>query len=146
MCIIRFTKCIIHVLYVLYILYSPHFIKHSYNTRSCINCTHGHVLYAVLYIRIIQTFYTHSSIHQTHLGGEKRVSFCTACNNNGWSELAPTNAPVEDEPVQPILRMNILLARCVFFFHLFSAPPTSPLLSPLLPPQSYLPPTSPLLP
>ncbi len=26
-----------------------------------------------------------------------------------------------------------------FFFHLFSAPPTSPLLSPLLPPQSYFP-------
>jgi hypothetical protein len=32
--------------------------------------------------------------------------------------------------------------RC-FFFHLFSAPPTSPLLSPLLPPPSYLPPTNP---
>ncbi len=62
----------------------------------------------------------------------------------GWSELAATNAPVEDEPVQPVLRMNILLAGGVFFFHLFSAPPTSPLLSPLLPPQSYLPPTSPL--
>jgi hypothetical protein len=46
----------------------------------------------------------------------------------GWSELAPTNAPVEDEPVRPVLRMNILPARCVFFFHLFSAPPTSPLL------------------
>jgi hypothetical protein len=33
----------------------------------------------------------------------------------GWSELAPTNAPVEDEPVQLVLRMNILPARCVFF-------------------------------
>jgi hypothetical protein len=41
---------------------------------------------------------------------------------DGWSELAPTNAPVEDEPVQPVLRMNILPARCVFFF--------SPLLCP----------------
>ncbi|CAK9870820.1 unnamed protein product [Sphagnum jensenii] len=29
----------------------------------------------------------------------------------GWSELAATNAPVEDEPVQPVLRMNILPAR-----------------------------------
>jgi hypothetical protein len=58
--------------------------------------------------------------------------------NFGWSELAPTNAPVEDEPIQPVLRMNILLARCVFFFF------TSFL--PHLPPQSYLPPTSPLLP
>jgi hypothetical protein len=26
------------------------------------SCTHGRVLYVVLYIRIIQTFYTHSSI------------------------------------------------------------------------------------
>ncbi len=62
----------------------------------------------------------------------------------GWSEPASTNTPVEDEPVQPVLRMNILPARGVFFFHLFSAPPTSPLLSPLLPPPpSYLPPTNP---
>jgi hypothetical protein len=38
------------------------------------------------------------------------------CPPDGWSELAPTNAPVEDEPVQPVLRMNILPARCVFFF------------------------------
>jgi hypothetical protein len=30
------------------------------------SCTHGRVLYAVLYIHIIQTFYTHSSIHPTH--------------------------------------------------------------------------------
>ncbi len=36
--------------------------------------------------------------------------------SQGWSELAPTNAPVEDEPVQPVLRMNILPTRCVFFF------------------------------
>jgi hypothetical protein len=53
----------------------------------------------------------------------------------GWSELAATNAPVADEPVEAVLRMNILPAwcvffftRCVFFFHLFSAPPSSPLL------------------
>jgi hypothetical protein len=73
----------------------------------------------------------------------------------GWSELAAANALLEDEPVQPVLRMNILPARGVFFFHLFSAPPTSPLVSPLLPttylppptlnvrPPSYLPPTNP---
>jgi len=47
--------------------------------------------------------------------------------NQGWSELAATNAPVEDERVQPVLRMNILPARGVFFF--------SPLLCP-----TYLPP------
>jgi hypothetical protein len=48
----------------------------------------------------------------------------------GWSELVATNAPVEDEPVQPVLQMNILPARGVFFF-------TSSL--PHLPPPSYPP-------
>jgi hypothetical protein len=78
---------------------------------------------------------------------------------HGWSELAPTNAPVEDEPVQPVLRMNILSARCVFFFHLMCfffftsslphlPPPSYPpsyLPSPTyhLPPPSYPKPTSP---
>ncbi len=57
---------------------------------------------------------------------------------NGWSELAPTNAPVEDEPVQLVLRMNILPARCVFFF--------SPLLCPTYLPPPIPPPTSPVLP
>jgi len=75
----------------------------------------------------------------------------------GWSEAATTNAPVEDEPVQPVLWMNIFPARRDFFFHLLSAPKfsTSPLLPtpsylpptkptpPLLPPPSYLPPTNP---
>ncbi len=59
----------------------------------------------------------------------------------GWSEPATTNAPVEDEPVQPILRMNIISARRDFFFHLLSAPKFST--SPLLPPPSDLPPTNP---
>jgi hypothetical protein len=69
----------------------------------------------------------------------------------GWSEPAAINAPVEDEPVQPVLRMNILPAPSGFFFSLplcpeiLYLPPTSPLLpssllSPLLPPPS-LPPT-----
>ncbi len=52
-------------------------------------------------------------------------------STHGWSEPAATNAPVEDEPVQPVLRMNILLARRDFFFHLLSAPKFST--SPLLP-------------
>ncbi len=59
----------------------------------------------------------------------------------GWSEPAATNAPVEDEPVQPVLWMNILPARRDFFFHLLSAPKFST--SPLLPTPSYLPPTNP---
>jgi hypothetical protein len=48
----------------------------------------------------------------------------------GWSELAATNAPVADEPVEAVFRMNenpILPAR-IFFFHLFSTPKFSPLL------------------
>jgi hypothetical protein len=65
---------------------------------------------------------------------QPRVSF------HGWSEPAATNAPVEDEPVQPVLRMNILPARRDCFFHLLSAPKFST--SPLLPPPSYLPPTN----
>ncbi len=60
---------------------------------------------------------------------------------DGWSEPAATNAPVEDEPVQPVLRMNILPARRNFFFHLLSALKFST--SPLLPTPSYLPPTKP---
>jgi len=64
----------------------------------------------------------------------------------GWSELAATNAPVEDEPIQPVLQMNILPARGVFFFSPLLCPTYLPPPIPPLPPQSYLPPTSPLLP
>jgi hypothetical protein len=60
--------------------------------------------------------------------------------DSGWSEPAATNAPVEDEPIQPVLRMNILPARQGFFFHLLSAPRFSTY---HLPPLSYLPPTNP---
>ncbi len=63
----------------------------------------------------------------------------------GWSELTATNAPVEDEPVEPVLRMNISLPACVFFF---PDPPCPKILyqKNSLPPPSYLPSTSPLLP
>jgi len=70
----------------------------------------------------------------------------------GWSEPAAANAPVEDESVQPVLRMNILPARRDFFFHLLSAPKfsTYPRLPttyqahpPRLPPPTYLPLTNP---
>jgi hypothetical protein len=62
-----------------------------------------------------------------------------------WSELTATNAPVEDEPVEPVLRMNISLPACVFFF---PDPPCPKILyqKNSLPPPSYLPSTSPLLP
>jgi len=53
---------------------------------------------------------------------------------DGWSEPAATNAPVEDEPVQPVLRMNISLPVEIFFSPplypeiLYLPPPTYPLL------------------
>ncbi len=56
----------------------------------------------------------------------------------GWSEPAATNAPVQDEPVEAILRMNknpILPAHMFFFSHLLSTPKFSHLL-----PTTYLPP------
>ncbi len=62
---------------------------------------------------------------------------------SGWSELAATNAPVEDEPVQPVLRMNILPARGVFFFSPLLCPTYLPPPTLNLPPPSYLPPTNP---
>jgi hypothetical protein len=64
----------------------------------------------------------------------------------GWSELAPTNAPVADEPVEAVFWMDenpILPARFFFFFHLFSTPKFSPVLPTTYLPRSYLPPTSP---
>jgi hypothetical protein len=43
----------------------------------------------------------------------------------GWSELAATNAPVADEPVEAVFRMNenpISLPGFFFFFHLSPSP------------------------
>jgi hypothetical protein len=75
----------------------------------------------------------------------------------GWSEPAPTNAPVADEPVEAVFRMNenpILPARIFFFFSplfypkIFPLLPTTYLPPPTyhLPPPSYLPPTNPSAP
>jgi hypothetical protein len=65
-----------------------------------------------------------------------------------WSELTTTNAPVADEPVEAVFRMNenpILPARIyIFFSPLFYPkifPPTYD-----IPPPSYLPSTFPLMP
>jgi len=59
-----------------------------------------------------------------------------------WSELAATNAPVKDEPVEPVSRMNISLPASVFFFPGSSLPqnslPKKFSTSPLLP-SSLLP-------
>jgi hypothetical protein len=77
------------------------------------------------------------------------------CPTHGWSELAATNAPVADEPIEAIFRMNenpILPTRIFFFFSTSSLPqnfplsylpPTSPRPTYHLPPPSYLPPTNP---
>jgi hypothetical protein len=69
----------------------------------------------------------------------------------GWSEPAATNAPVEDEAVQPVLGMNqnhIRTAQIYIFSPTSTLPQNiSPLPTYLPPPTSYLPlPTSPLLP
>ncbi len=69
----------------------------------------------------------------------------------GLSELAATNAPVEDEPVQPVLGMNqndIRTAQIFIFSPASTLPQNiSPLPTFLPSPTSYLPtPTSPLLP
>jgi hypothetical protein len=69
---------------------------------------------------------------------------------SGWSELAPTNAPVADEPVEAVFWMDenpILPARFFFFFfHLFSTPKFSPVLpTTYLPPPTYHLPTPPSL-
>jgi hypothetical protein len=49
--------------------------------------------------------------------------YCVTISHVADSAGSPTNASVEDEPVQPILRMNILPARRDFFFHLLFAGP-----------------------
>jgi len=59
----------------------------------------------------------------------------------GWSELAATNAPVADEPVEAVFWMNenlILPTRIIIFFSTSSLPQNFP--------PSYLPSTSLLLP
>jgi hypothetical protein len=55
----------------------------------------------------------------------------------GWSELAATNAPVADEPVEAVFRMNEnpILPAQIFFFSTSSLPQNFP--------PSYLPPTNP---
>jgi hypothetical protein len=62
-----------------------------------------------------------------------------------WSELTATNTLVEDEPVEPVSQMIISLLASVFFF---LDPPCPKILYQIsfLPPPSYLPSTSPLLP
>ncbi len=63
----------------------------------------------------------------------------------GWSELAATNAPVEDELVEAILWMNKnpILCPHVFFFPPLLCPKIFPPPTYHLPPLSYLPPTTP---
>jgi hypothetical protein len=62
---------------------------------------------------------------------------------DAWSEPAATNAPVQDEPIEAVLRMNknpILLARMDFFFSPLLCPKISP------PPTYHLPTPPPLTP
>jgi len=64
----------------------------------------------------------------------------------GWSEPAATNAPVADEPVEAVFRMNknlILPVRIYIYFPPLLYPKIFPPPTYLLPPPSYLPPTNP---
>ncbi len=67
--------------------------------------------------------------------------------NQGWSELVATNAPVADEPVEAVFRMNenpILPARIFIFFPPLLYPKIFPLLpTTYLPPPTYHLPTPP---
>ncbi len=77
------------------------------------------------------------------------IGGCCFTPAQGWSELAPTNAPVANEPVEAIFWMDenpILPARFLFFFPPLLYPKIFPRPTYHLPPPSYLPPTSPLLP
>jgi hypothetical protein len=69
----------------------------------------------------------------------------------GWSELAATNAPVANEPVEAVFRMNknpILPTRITLFFPPLLYPKIFPLLPTFyLPPPTYhLPTPTPLTP
>jgi len=68
----------------------------------------------------------------------------TTQQQQGWSEPAATNAPVEDEAVQPVLGMNqnrIWTAQIYIFSPASTLPQNiSPLPAYLPPPTSYLPP------
>jgi len=75
-------------------------------------------------------------ISTTLIAGGHFVPDCSTCTT-GWSELAPTNAPVADEPVEAVFWMdeNPTLPARFFFFFSTSLPQNFP--------PSYLPPTSP---
>ncbi len=67
------------------------------------------------------------------------------CGGNSWSEPAATNAPIADEPIEAVFRMNenpILPARIYIYIYIYIYIfPTSSL--PQNFPPSYLPPTNP---
>jgi hypothetical protein len=58
-------------------------------------------------IIIMPSRYTRNFLPVFYMCGEWGY---TTVAMSGWSELAATNALVEDEPVQPVLWMNILPA------------------------------------
>jgi hypothetical protein len=53
------------------------------------------------------------------IGASKSIAHAEEMRSEGWSEPAATNAPVEDEAVEPVLGMNqkhILTAQSYCFF------------------------------
>jgi hypothetical protein len=72
---------------------------------------------------------THKCEFREHFGdgnrdatSEEREESSRIPDTRGWSEPAATNAPVEDEPVEPLSRMNISLPASVFFSRMLPAP------------------------
>jgi len=76
------------------------------------------------------------------LGGENGQFWPNRSSNVGWSELAATNAPVADEPVEAVFRMNKnpILPTRIYLFPPLLYPKISPFLpttyQPLPPPHS----------
>jgi hypothetical protein len=61
------------------------------------SCTHGRVLYTILYIRIIQMFYTHSSI--VTVCGSRKVS----CDNHVWHRHHKSGSCMQNTEREPFL-------------------------------------------
>jgi hypothetical protein len=114
-------------------------------------------LFGLFSCQISKLFKTCQILHAFPVGSQKYSpkgdeilllsSYFVYSKIGGWSELAPTNAPVADEPVEAVFWMDenpILPARFFFFFfHLFSTPKFYPVLPTTYLPPSYLPPTNP---
>jgi hypothetical protein len=89
---------------------------------------------------------TENSLKETAIkrtNSEHSMKLLILVGTRGWSELTPTNAPVADEPVEVVFRMNEnpILPTRIFFFSTSSLPQNFP--PSYLPPPTYHLPTPP---